>query len=431
MNSMILKYGKLFEEEVEDDSEDWEDVIIGKDGDYELTPEGDIVIVKKETGGEGSEGGGGGDSDEDDDGEKGKGGKGKKGKKGDKSDEDGDKEPSEEEDDADDKDENDSAGDEGDDDVDEDSGDWDDIPAGSGTKEMDDQYKRVTDRMSKGKDLDDKEAADEEERQRQEEKSAKDKLKGGGGGRGAGKDNRQGIDYTKIRPEHNWEKIISMFIASAGEEWEETYARPSRKSIQSMHVAAQTGKGAMKPGELVEDAKDIRLAFVVDSSGSMGSVIETVYANIAHLLGASNKYDKTVFTLIKFSDSYQVWKGMWAPDLAGQAPKDDILDVPVSYDRKMSEVFKEHYGSTTNFGATIASDIKKLLDAKYNVIIFSDSDLSDGANGEELKNLIKHNLGKVFALFDNRGTWLHFRKFSRLDTANISYINESEKFRDE
>jgi hypothetical protein len=90
----------------------------------------------------------------------------------------------------------------------------------------------------------------------------------------------------------------------------------------------------------------------------------------------------------------------------------------------MSKVFMDHDSGATNFGPQLAKDIKTLLNAKYNVLIFSDSDLSSGDNGDELVGCITHKLGKMFVLFDSRSTWIKFRERYGINTANISYMEE-------
>lgn len=384
-----MEYKMLIEAEdvVEDD--EYEDIIIGKEGDYVVLDDGAIVIPKKPKGKKGG---------------KKKPKKGKGGKPG---------EPGEPK----------KPGEPGGEGEDEDEGDFEPIPEGSGTNEIDEHNKKVEERIKGGKDLDSKEA--EKAAKEQAGKEAADNLKGGGGSRGKGTNSQPSeIDYTKIEPKHNWQEVIKLFIGSAREESEESYQRPSRKSIQSMHTAAQTGAGAMKPGEVILDAKEIKLAFCIDSSGSMGGVIETVYANIAGLLQNNAKYKKTVFTLLKFSDSFGVWKGMWNPDKAIQVPSKDLLTVPKNYDDKMSTVFKRHYGSVTNFSSELTSDLQTLIKAKHNVIIFSDSDIASGENMNELVKVLKTSGGKSFVLFDNKDTWIQFRKNSGISTDFISYINK-------
>ena len=318
----MLKYKMLLEEEENDD--DFVEIIIGKDGDYTIDENGNIVIKKKETGGPEqspppSSGKGGNQGEGEQEGSESKDGEGEKGEQ------------------------------------------TEEIGEGSGINEIDEHHKKIEERIKAGKDLSSKEAkekAKEDEAKRIEAEKSASK-----GGRGKGSDaNPQEIDYSKIQPKFNWQQLIKMFIASAGEETEETYQKPSRRSISGIHTARQTGAGAMKPGENILDAKEVKLAFVIDSSGSMSSVISTMYANIANLLKSNARLANSLFTIIKFSDNWHAWKGMFKSDKAVAVK--DVLEKPNKFDGKMSVIFKQHYGSVTNFSSDLRENLQKLVKAK-------------------------------------------------------------------
>jgi predicted metal-dependent peptidase len=231
----------------------------------------------------------------------------------------------------------------------------DEIGAGSGTNAIDEHHKKVQDRIEKGSD---ESIADAEKKIKEQAEANAKNEQASKGGRGKGSDaNPQEIDYTKFKAKP-WKELLKQFIASAGEEVEETYQKPSRRSISGLHTAVQTGAGAMKPGELVLDAKEVKLAFIVDSSGSMGGVIGMVYANIVGMLKSKPAISNALFTLIKFSDNYHVWKAFFKRNTCVQVR--DVLEKPSKFDEKTDDVFKKHFGSVTNFGPELRADIQKL-----------------------------------------------------------------------
>lgn len=295
-------------------------------------------------------------------------------------------------------------------------------PSGSSEdpwEQIDKQHKKVEEKMKAGRDLEGDEA--DKIAKEQQKKASEEASKGSQGGRGRGQDRDETLDYSKIQPKHNWQTLLKMFLFSAKDETEETYQKPSRRSISGLHTARQIGAGAVKPGENILDAKEIKLACIIDSSGSMGGIIATMYANITNLLKSNAVLASSLFTLIKFSDGYEFFKGVFKDNVCTTV--NNVLEKPKKFDKKMDEVFKQHYGSVTNFTPQLTSKIEILLKDGYNVVIFSDSDLANGANADELKRLIGLKLkGKVFVMFDSRDSYIQFRQYAKLSTPNITYI---------
>jgi len=214
--------------------------------------------------------------------------------------------------------------------------------------------------------------------------------------------------------------LIKQFISTADVETEETYMKPSRRSISGMHTAAQMGAGAMKPGEMPLDLKKAKIAFCIDSSGSMSHIIESVYANINNLLRSNAPLQSAEFTLMKFSGVHNIYKAIFKGDKAVEVKS--INESPRSFDKKLSQVFKEHFGSVTNFTPELVADLSTLLKNKYNVMIFSDSDITNGENLTELLKLFKVSGGKLFIIFDSKTTYIKFRQNAKFSTAYITYV---------
>jgi hypothetical protein len=297
------------------------------------------------------------------------------------------------------------------------------IPEGSGVATLDEHNEKIRERLGKGKDMTSEEA--DAETRRLEQERAREKTQSNKGGRGQGNDAMGGeIDYHKYKS-RDWTSIIKEFINSGAAETEESYRKHHNSAISSAVTAAQTGAAAVKPGEVTVEMKEVKLAFVVDESGSMGSVIGKVFGNIAGLLKSKPELSKLMFTLLKFSHNYQIHKAFFKSDKCGSVL--DVLEKPKTFNDSTDRVFKHHYQSVTNFSPALVADIKKLLNNSYNVILFSDSDLTSGENYDELIGLLKsQGKGKVFVLFDTRRTYNDFRRKSGNASLNISYIEDDK-----
>ena len=185
-------------------------------------------------------------------------------------------------------------------------------------------------------------------------------------------------------------------------------------------MIAQTGAGAIKPAEKPSDHADITLMFVVDSSGSMSQAIAMAYANIASLL-KQPAFKNADVVVTRFSSDFDMHKGNFAKNKA--APIKDIREKPKNYTTTINAVFNSHMGSSTNFGGQLVAQIMEAMKLKYNILIFSDSDIFYGKNLENLKSVIASNPKQVFVLFDKRDTYIRYRQTAgAVVTPNISHM---------
>jgi hypothetical protein len=282
------------------------------------------------------------------------------------------------------------------------------------TSKIDEKNDQVEDQM--------KNSEDKSEAKKQEEQKKGPPNKSAIGGRGSGGNSNNTIDFDKINPNFSWDKIIKMFIATASNQTEETYQTPSRRSITGIYTASQVGAGAMKPGEMVTDLKDAKLGFCIDSSGSMSHVVEKIYSNIFNLLKMNKFLQKTLFTLIKFSTDYEIFKGNFHRNTAAKV--NEVMDIPTKMELNMKDEFNRHYGSSTNFTSSLVNDLIKMLENKYNILLFSDSDIIHGENKTELERLLKVRSGKLFIILDSRETYIQFRQNIKLSSTLITYFTD-------
>jgi hypothetical protein len=289
----------------------------------------------------------------------------------------------------------------------------------AGQGESPDKIDEKNDKVEKA--MKDGEDKGSDEVKRDDSKDQSRTSRDGTGARGTGNDKWGEIDYSKVFPKYSWTAIIKQFIAAESQHREESYQKPSRRAMSGIHAAAQVGAGAMKPGEIPVEQREAKLGIVVDSSGSMSHVIEKAYSNIYNLFVKTPGLQNAEFTLIKFSASHKIYKGVFKRQMAGAVTK--ITDRPV-LNLNLKNVFNEHSGGVTNFTNALVNDLLALMQQKYNILLFSDSDICSGENFNELMRLFKSPSGKLFIIFDSRDTYINFRQEAKMTTPNISYFAE-------
>lgn len=291
-----------------------------------------------------------------------------------------------------------------------------DISEKEAQEKIDNQNKKINGQMKDSKDKGSEEAQRSDSKERQQPSNSDNRGSKGNTETGS-------IDYSKINPTFNWKQLIKKFISSADPETEETYRKPSSRAITGAFQAMQGRPGAMKPGEVPTNLAKSKLLFCVDSSGSMSWMIEEIYANISNLLKTNAPLQNAEMTLLRFSSGYEVFKGFWKKNKAGKV--NSVLDNAKNYGESWDTVFKQHYGSVTNFTSEITAELAKALENKVNVMIFSDSDLTNGDNLIELVKLMKiKSKGQLFVIFDTRDTYIKFRTNAKFGNANVTFVKE-------
>lgn len=285
--------------------------------------------------------------------------------------------------------------------------------------DIDEKAKKQNDNFKNAKDKSKAEADQDAKEKKQNDKSAKSNADSGGTGAKGQDGDPNEINYDNIKPK-NWAALIKQFIDTQSTSTEENWVRP--KWNHTLGHGGSSTPSSGKPTERPTDLTKVKLAFCVDSSGSMSGVVEKVYANIIQILKTRPQLANLVFTLVRFSSDCHIYKGIFKADKAAE-----LKDVNEKYSQmplSLNKVFHEHYGSVTNFAGTTTEQIEKLLADKYNVIIFSDSDVLSGENLDSLKKVLKIKTGKVFLIFDTRSNYIQFRKITGMATDYHSYVEE-------
>lgn len=229
------------------------------------------------------------------------------------------------------------------------------------------------------------------------------------------------FDYANVVPKMRWKPLLNKMVATPSTPIE-TYQKPHRRSIAGVFIGAQTGSYAIKPAELPEDG-DIKLAFIVDSSGSMNDVIDKIYANLHQLLKKIPGVNTKTFYLIKFSDGVDIYvcsmDGNRYAKVNDITPKSNVT----AETGKVSDLFKKTFGGGTNFNEHVVGLAKDLVKKKFNVLVLSDSDLMYGANFTHFAYYLQKIDKKMcFAILDSRDTFVQLCKQMKQVPHNATYF---------
>jgi len=244
---------------------------------------------------------------------------------------------------------------------------------------------------------------------------------------GTSKGGKHEIDYTRVQPKYKWDQLLRKMIAEASFNVESSYQKISRRAIGTMQQIAVTKRGAVKPGEIKNPSKKkIKLAVIIDSSGSMSYVIREVMHNVDKLLvqRATTVRVQDEFYLMIFSGDYDIYN--CTPGKAGVCQHIKSIDKqePGELGKlKLIEVLNQHKSGGTVFSSELKSEINKLAARGYNCLIVTDGDLLYGSNFDNFKELYTAHKKNVFLLLDSRQTFNAFVSQMKELSNNTSYIN--------
>lgn len=282
-------------------------------------------------------------------------------------------------------------------------------------EDIENANKKIRDAMANREDLTD------EEIEKQGKKLQKAKRNSNPQQGREGKDSTPSMfDYTKVKPRYTWDALLQKLVVDSSAKFDDSYQKVNRKNITGMHIAKQTGFGVIKPGEIQLDS-EIKLAFIVDSSGSMSGDIAKVYSNMMNLLKTHRAQLSGDFYLFKFSNSYHVFRANFASGKYDKlASVDDNSKKILS--GNLENLFKQHYGDSTNFSAVLAEDAMKLAAKKYNVIVLTDTDILAEDNMKNLLTVYRKYSNQLYIIAANRHIWEEMCRVLGQVSANITYL---------
>jgi len=285
--------------------------------------------------------------------------------------------------------------------------------AGKAGGQIDENGKKVDDAVAEGADK----AANETEREAPDSSGASKNSPTGQREKGG---KPKGVDYSQIRPKFNWKHIVQRFINSSMPKPEETYAKPSRKSVSSMHVASQMGAAAIKPGEKIGEVIELKLAICLDCSGSMIASIGQMFSEATKLL-KDPRFAKSEVYVLKFSDTHEIYRGIFAQNKAHKVS--NIAEKSAGkYETTMQQVFATAQGGGTEITPASAADAMVLLGRGYNVLLLTDTDILWDHNIKLVLDLIKRHPSQMFVVMRDRNCYLEWRRKTGIATPNISHF---------
>lgn len=243
---------------------------------------------------------------------------------------------------------------------------------------------------------------------------------------GTARGGRHGIDYSQVSPRYKWDALLKKMVGETAYIMEPTYQKISRRGIGTMQQVITRGRGAIKPGEVKNPSKKkIKLAVIIDSSGSMSYVIHKVMANLDDLLvkrkGVTGVHDE--FYLFVFSGDYDIYK--CTPGAAGTA--ENVTDVnsekPGPHGKlKLTDVLSAHKAGGTVFSSSLASQAQILASRGYNVLVVSDGDMLAASNLANFKELYNKHSKRVWLLLDSQQTFTSFVSAMKEISNNASHL---------
>jgi len=205
-------------------------------------------------------------------------------------------------------------------------------------------------------------------------------------------------EIMRIKPKFNWKTLIKNLVTASVPQTDVTYAKPSRRAVTGIAIAAQTGAGALKPGEKVLEEHKARLVFVFDTSGSMGAEVTRVMAEVRNLLKQLGKQNVDM-GVVFFAGDHKSFVVNMGTDTYAQV--NEITDigkpVPKGETKKgYRHVFSLQASGGTDFTVKISNELSVLAAQGYNILLFSDLDIVSGGNFANVKHIWQAHKDKLF-----------------------------------
>jgi hypothetical protein len=208
-------------------------------------------------------------------------------------------------------------------------------------------------------------------------------------------------------PKMNWKSLVKKMVSSSQLATDVSYAKPSRRSVTGAAIGAALGAAAVKPGEKQTEEPVNKILFVFDTSGSMWAHVPVALSEAQSLLKQLGKINYP-FGVMFFAGEHKNFVVNQGQNYYAEIPNLQELSKPISKGdqiRPWSNVLTQHGTGGTDFSSTIVSELNSSIAAGYNVVIFSDSDMTYGDNWKNFVNLWKSHKRNVFFISESQSTW--------------------------
>lgn len=232
----------------------------------------------------------------------------------------------------------------------------------------------------------------------------------------------------------DWLKLLkeaSRHVRSADVETNRT--KMGRRAVSALDIAKQKGMAAVPPREL--ELFDMKVAIVIDSSGSMGGVIQSVFNAVIHLF--SQKTDVQMskqLLLYKYTTIFEKYEVKLAPGRFDEVKRKSTAQQFDLKSGKKSGVTKTlsdvllHLNGGTAIPNALVEDLKERMSEHCAVVILSDGDILSGVNAEALQKLFAHPARNLYVILDCADTYKAvMSKFKKWRPRNVTYLFENKK----
>ena len=214
-------------------------------------------------------------------------------------------------------------------------------------------------------------------------------------------------EIIKIKPRLPWRQLLRKMVTSATPLIYTSYSKPARRSITGISVAARTGASAIKPGERTLEEAALKIVLVLDTSGSMYDTIPTVLAECQKLVSMLGKSSAPI-GVVFFAGSDEWFKISLRNNTYSKVSNaKDLSDPKIKPTSKNWKTVLSHGGTGgTIFSSNLSTELSSLCAQGWNVMIFSDEDVLDGSNWQNVyKKLYQTYKSNVFLVLNTIGTF--------------------------
>jgi Putative metallopeptidase domain len=282
-----------------------------------------------------------------------------------------------------------------------------DAKPGQAAPSQDDIHKDVENKMGKRKEIGSDQEVQDAEKSKQNSKAAQGPGQAGSPGKSGMSDlESRANEIANIKPRMPWRALLRKMLSSSASALSPSYAKPARRSVTGITVAARLGAAAVKPGEKVIEEKHNKVCLVFDTSGSMWDNVPRILKEAQTLLGllGKSKFPVGVIFFAGYAEYYEINLGAntWVKVNSAQ---DMGKTMPKNANRNYMELLSKGASGGTDFSSTLASNLTQLASQGYNIMIFSDSDMFAPHNWERLSELWSKHKANVFFVAESVETW--------------------------
>jgi hypothetical protein len=263
--------------------------------------------------------------------------------------------------------------------------------------DIDEIHKQVEDKMARREEI----GTEEELKQKDKDVKGPGQKSTGQPGTGGAMDLKsREEEILKVKPKFNWKTLIKNLVTASVPQTDVTYAKPSRRAVTGIAIAAQTGAGALKPGEKVLEENRAKLVFVFDTSGSMWEEVPRVMAEVKNLLKQLGKQNVDM-GVVFFAGEHKSFVVNMGTDTYAQV--NEITDIgkpiPKGAGKKgYRHVFSLQATGGTEFSVKISNQLSELAAQGYNILLFSDLDIVAADNFVNVKHIWQNHKDKMFLI---------------------------------